>query len=177
MPFLRWRLRTVRKLSVCRSGNFLAELKRAGLATLPGTAAEILCDDVRASHLPGQDRYTRQWLEVLETAHSLDLPTTSTIMFGHVDRYYSLGKTPAGIVAPSASKWGNYGVRATAFCCCNEAPIYRRGQSRRGPTFRETVLMHAVSRLVLSPAIANYPDVVGEDGPGGSEVLPPGRRE
>ena len=133
--------------------EFLAELKRAGLGTLPGTAAEILCDDVRAVICPDKIG-TRQWIDVLETAHSLDLPTTSTIMFGHVDRYHHWAKHLLELLHLQHRSGGITEFVPLPFVA-NEAPIYRRGQSRRGPTFREAVLMHAVSRLVLSPAIAN----------------------
>ena len=134
-------------------GDFLSELKRAGLGTLPGTAAEILCDDVRAVICPDKIS-TRQWLEVLETAHSLDLPTTSTIMFGHIDRYHHWAKHLLELLHLQHRSGGITEFVPLPFVAA-EAPIYRRGQSRRGPTFREAVLMHAVSRLVLSPAIAN----------------------
>jgi FO synthase len=134
-------------------GEFLAELKRTGLGTLPGTAAEILCDDVRAVICPDKIN-TRQWLDVLETAHSLDLPTTSTIMFGHIDRYYHWAKHLLELLHLQHRSGGITEFVPLPFVAA-EAPIYRRGQSRRGPTFREAVLMHAVSRLVLSPAIAN----------------------
>ena len=133
--------------------EFLAELKRAGLATLPGTAAEILCDDVRAVICPDKIS-TRQWLEVLETAHSLDLPTTSTIMFGHVDRYHHWAKHLLELLHLQHRSGGITEFVPLPFVA-DEAPIYRRGQARRGPTFREAVLMHAVSRLVLSTAIPN----------------------
>ena len=133
--------------------DFLAQLKRAGLGTLPGTAAEILCDDVRAIICPDKIN-TRQWLEVVETAHSLHLPTTSTIMFGHVDRYFHWAKHLLELLHLQHRSGGITEFVPLPFVAA-EAPIYRRGQSRRGPTFREAVLMHAVSRLVLSPAIPN----------------------
>ena len=136
-----------------RLKDFLAELKQAGLGTLPGTAAEILCDDVRAVICPDKIG-TRQWLEVVETAHSLDLPTTSTIMFGHVDRYFHWAKHLLELLHLQHRSGGITEFVPLPFVA-DEAPIYRRGQSRRGPTFREAVLMHAVSRLVLSTAIPN----------------------
>ena len=133
--------------------EFLTRLKQAGLATLPGTAAEILCDDVRAIICPDKID-TRQWIKVVETAHSLDLPTTSTIMFGHVDRYHHWARHLLELLHLQQRTGGITEFVPLPFVA-QEAPIYRRGRSRRGPTFREAVLMHAVSRLVLSPAISN----------------------
>jgi len=133
--------------------EFLTRLKQAGLATLPGTAAEILCDDVRAIICPDKIS-TSQWLHVVETAHSLDLPTTSTIMFGHVDRYHHWARHLLELLHLQRRTEGITEFVPLPFVA-QEAPIYRRGRSRRGPTFREAVLMHAVSRLVLSPAISN----------------------
>ena len=133
--------------------EFLIRLKDAGLNTLPGTAAEILCDDVRAIICPDKIN-TRQWLNVLETAHSLDLATTSTIMFGHVDQYHHWATHLLELLHLQQRSGGITEFVPLPFVA-DEAPMYRRGQSRRGPTFREAVLMHAVSRLVLSASIPN----------------------
>ena len=133
--------------------EFLAELKQAGLNTLPGTAAEILSDDVRALICPDKIN-SQQWLDVVETAHALGLPTTSTIMFGHVDRYRHWAIHLLKLLELQHRTGGITEFVPLPFVA-GEAPIYRRGQSRRGPTFREAVLMHAVARLVLSPAISN----------------------
>jgi FO synthase len=133
--------------------DFLAELKKEGLKTLPGTAAEILSDDVRAVICPDKLN-TRQWLDVLEAAHGLGLPTTATIMFGHVDRYRHWAIHLLEILQLQRRTGGITEFVPLPFVA-DEAPMYRRGLSRRGPTFREAVLMHAVSRLVLSPELAN----------------------
>jgi FO synthase len=133
--------------------EFLIRLKEAGLKTLPGTAAEILCDDVREIICPDKIN-TRQWIEVLETAHSLDLATTSTIMFGHVDQYHHWARHLLELLHLQQRSGGITEFVPLPFVA-DEAPMYRRGQSRRGPTFREAVLMHAVARLVLSPSIPN----------------------
>jgi len=133
--------------------EFLTELKRSGLKTLPGTAAEILCDDVRAEICPDK-LSTGQWLEVVETAHRLGLFTTATIMFGHVDRYHHWAKHLLRILELQRRTGGITEFVPLPFVA-HEAPIYRRGQSRRGPSLRESVLMHAVSRLVLDAHIKN----------------------
>jgi FO synthase len=133
--------------------EFLAELKKVGLKTLPGTAAEILSDDVRDIICPDKIN-TRQWLDVIGAAHDLGLSTTATIMFGHVDRYHHWAIHLLRILQLQRRSGGITEFVPLSFVA-DEAPIYRRGQSRRGPTLRESVLMHAVSRLVLSPDIAN----------------------
>src|SRR6185436_4405823 len=134
-------------------GEFLTTLKAAGLGTLPGTAAEILDDEVRAVLCPdkiGTDR----WLDVMRTAHSLGFKTTSTIMYGHVDRYAHWARHLLRIRALQAETGGFTEFVPLPFVHM-EAPIYLKGRARRGPTFREAVLMHAVARLVLHPLIPN----------------------
>ena len=134
-------------------GEFLTELKKVGLKTLPGTAAEILSDDIRDIICPDKLN-SQQWLDVVATAHEVGLPTTSTIMFGHVDHYHHWAIHLLRILKLQRRTGGITEFVPLPFVA-DEAPMYRRGQSRRGPTFREAVLMHAVSRLVLSPHISN----------------------
>ena len=134
-------------------GEFLVELKKVGLKTLPGTAAEILSDDIRAIICPDKLN-TQQWLDVIGTAHELGLATTSTIMFGHVDQYHHWAIHLLRILEQQRRSGGITEFVPLPFVA-DEAPMYRRGQSRRGPTLREAVLMHAVSRLVLSTHIGN----------------------
>jgi len=133
--------------------QFLARLQKEGLKTLPGTAAEILSDDIRDIICPDKLN-TRQWMDVVEAAHKLGMPTTSTIMFGHVDQYRHWGIHLLNLLNVQ-SRTGGISEFVPLPFVADEAPMYRRGQSRRGPTLREAVLMHAVSRLVLSPQILN----------------------
>ncbi len=133
--------------------NFLTHLKRAGLDTLPGTAAEILDDDVRASLCPDKID-TDQWLEVMATAHGLGLRTTATIMFGHIDRYRHWARHLL-LVRDLQKRTRGFTEFVPLPFVAQEAPIYLRGRSRRGPTSREAVLMHAVARLVLHPVFTN----------------------
>ncbi len=133
--------------------EFLMELKKAGLKTLPGTAAEILSDDVRAV-ICSDKLNTQQWLDVVKAAHDLGLATTATIMFGHVEHYHHWAIHLLRILELQQRTLGITEFVPLPFVA-GEAPIYRRGQSRRGPTLREAVLMHAVSRLVLSPHVSN----------------------
>jgi FO synthase len=133
--------------------DFLRELKSAGLGTLPGTAAEILDDEVRAV-LCKDKVNTQQWLDVMQAAHSLGLRSTATIMFGHLDGYRHWARHLLRIRTLQAETGGFTEFVLLPFVHM-EAPVYLKGRSRPGPTFRETVLMHAVSRLVLHPFIGN----------------------
>jgi len=132
---------------------FLAELKAAGLGTLPGTAAEILDDEVRQVICPDKVT-TDQWLSVMRAAHGLGLRTTATIMFGHVDRRRHWARHLQRVRRLQEETGGFTEFVPLPFVPM-ETPIYLRGQSRSGPTFREAVLMHAVARLALHPAIPN----------------------
>jgi FO synthase len=133
--------------------DFLAELKAAGLGTLPGTAAEILDDEVRAIICPDKVN-TQQWLDVLRAAHGLGLQTTSTIMYGHVERPNSWARHLLRLRDLQAETGGITEFVPLPFVHM-EAPMYLRGQARKGPTVREAVLMHAVARLALHPLITN----------------------
>ena len=133
--------------------DYLARLKEAGLATLPGTAAEILDDEVRAIICPDKVN-TREWLEVMETAHGLGLRSTATIMFGHLDRPEHWARHLLRI-RDLQTRTGGFTEFVPLPFVHMEAPVYRRGGARRGPTLREAVLMHAVARLVLHPVITN----------------------
>ncbi|WP_156135450.1 5-amino-6-(D-ribitylamino)uracil--L-tyrosine 4-hydroxyphenyl transferase CofH [Novosphingobium malaysiense] len=131
--------------------DYLARLRDAGLGSLPGTAAEILCDDIRAQICPDK-LTTQEWLDVVGSAHRVGLPTTSTIMFGHLEGTEHWARH---LLALRNLQLDTGGI--TEFVPLPlvhmEAPFYRRGQSRKGPTWREAVLMHAVARLALNGAI------------------------
>jgi FO synthase len=132
---------------------YLRELRDAGLGSLPGTAAEILDDEVRRVICPDKVT-TAQWLEVHDTAHRVGLRSNVTMMFGHVD---------------GPRNWARHllcsreqQVRSAGFTefvplpfVHMEAPMWLRGQARSGPTFGETLLVHAVARLALHPWITN----------------------
>jgi FO synthase len=133
--------------------EYLGRLRAAGLGSLPGTAAEILDDEVRRIICPDKVT-TDQWLEVHAAAHRVGLRSNVTVMFGHVER---------------PVHWARHLVRAreqqrlsggfTEFVPLPfvhmEAPIYLKGGARPGPTFGETLLMHALARLALHPWITN----------------------
>lgn len=133
--------------------DYLAMLRDAGLGSLPGTAAEILCDDVRAQICPDK-LTTREWLDVVGAAHRVGLPTTSTVMFGHLESPLHWARH---LLALRDLQLDTGGI--TEFVPLPlvhmEAPFYRRGQCRKGPTWREAVMMHAVARLALHGAISS----------------------
>jgi FO synthase len=149
-------------------GDFLAELQRAGLGSLPGTAAEILDDEVRRIICPDKID-TAQWLEVMETAHALGLRSTATIMFGHVDHPRHWARHLLRVRALQARTGGFTELVPLPFVHM-EAPIYLKGGARRGPTFREALLMHAVARLALHPHITNIQTSWVKMGPDGAKA-------
>jgi FO synthase len=146
--------------------DFLRELKAAGLSSLPGTAAEILDDEVRAVICPDKIK-TAQWLEVMEAAHAVGLRSTVTIMYGHVDRYEHWARHLLRIRALQTRTGGFTEFVPLPFVPM-ETPIYLKGRARRGPTYREAVLMHAVARLVLHPVITNVQTSWVKMGTGGA---------
>jgi FO synthase len=137
----------------CSVEEFLLELKAAGLATLPGTAAEILDDEVRALICPDK-LGTSQWLDVMRRAHAVGLKSTATIMFGHVDGLMHWAAHLRHIRDLQVQTYGFTEFVPLPFVHM-EAPMWRAGRARSGPTFREAVLMHAIARLVLHPEIRN----------------------
>jgi FO synthase len=147
---------------------FLAQLKAAGLDTLPGTAAEILDDEVRAVICPDKIN-TSQWLDVARAAHGLGLRTTATIMYGHVEEPLSWARHLLAL-RDLQSETGGFTEFVPLPFVHMEAPMYLQGRARRGPTFREAVLMHAVARLVLHPGIANIQTSWVKMGPAGATL-------
>jgi len=133
--------------------RYLRMLRDAGLGSLPGTAAEILDDEARQILCP--DKLTSaQWLHVVGAAHEAGLRTTSTIMFGHVDHHAQWARHLLSLRDLQERTLGFTEFVPLPFVHM-EAPLYFRGHARKGPTFREAVLMHAVARLVLHPLITN----------------------
>lgn len=148
--------------------DYLRQLQAAGLATLPGTAAEILDDEVRAIICPDK-LDTGQWLEVIREAHRLGLGTTATIMFGHVDRPVHWARHLARI-RRLQEETGGFTEFVPLPYVHREAPLWRRGRSRSGPTIREAVLMHAIARLALHPLIRNIQTSWVKMGPQGAQL-------
>jgi FO synthase len=145
--------------------DYLERLRDAGLASLPGTAAEILDDEVRAIICPDKVT-TDQWLEVHDTAHRLGLRSNNTIMFGHVDAPVNWARHLLR-VREQQQRTGGFTEFVPLPFVHMEAPMYLRGLARRGPTFGEVLLMHAVGRLALHPWIENIQISWVKAGPGG----------
>ena len=133
--------------------DYLRQLRDAGLRTLPGTAAEILSDDMRAV-ICADKLTTHEWLDVMRTAHRVGLRSTATIMFGHVERPWHWARHLLAVRDLQAETGGFTEFVPLPFVHM-EAPLWRRGRARSGPTFRETLLMHAVARLALHPLFVN----------------------
>jgi FO synthase len=133
--------------------DWLIEAKAAGVDSLPGTAAEILDDDVRWVLTKGK-LPASEWVEVVTTAHEIGLPTTSTMMYGHVD-------TPAHWVAhlkllrSIQERTGGFSEFVLLPFVHQNAPIYLAGLARTGPTKRENRAVHALARILLHGAISN----------------------
>jgi FO synthase len=133
--------------------DYLWRLADEGLRTLPGTAAEILCDDVRAVICPDK-LDTQAWLGVMRDAHAIGLRSTATIMFGHVDTPRHWARHLLEIRRLQQQTHGFTEFVPLPFVHM-EAPIWRKGLARSGPSWRESLLMHAVARLALEPVIRN----------------------
>ncbi|MGX1101049.1 5-amino-6-(D-ribitylamino)uracil--L-tyrosine 4-hydroxyphenyl transferase CofH [Amorphus sp. MBR-141] len=134
--------------------EFLIALKEAGLGSLPGTAAEILDDEIRVRLCADKVR-TDEWLAVIETAHRVGLRSTATIMFGHIERYAHWARHLMRIRALQERTGGFTEFVPLPFVHM-EAPIYLAGEgARQGPSLREAIAMHAVARLALNPVIPN----------------------
>jgi FO synthase len=133
--------------------DYLVRLRDVGLASLPGTAAEILDDEIRRVICPDKVT-TAQWLEVHDIAHRVGLRSTTTIMFGTVEGPRSWARHLLRL-REQQKRTGGFTEFVPLPFVHMEAPIYLKGRSRQGPTFREAVLMHAVGRLALHPWITN----------------------
>jgi FO synthase len=134
-------------------GDQLRLLKAAGLGTLPGTAAEILDDRVRRYLCPDKIR-TQQWVDVVAEAHGQGLKTTSTIMFGSMDGPEHWARHLVVLRDLQDRTAGITEFVPLPFVHM-EAPMFRKGRARRGPTWEEVVKLHAVARLALRGSIDN----------------------
>jgi FO synthase len=133
--------------------DYLTELREAGLSSLPGTAAEILDDEVRQVICPDKVT-TEQWLRVHDVAHRVGLRSNVTMMFGHVESPRNWARHLLRSREQQRSSGGFTEFVPLPFVHM-EAPMWLRGQARSGPTFGETLLVHAIARLALHPWITN----------------------
>ena len=138
--------------------DFLIKAREAGLGSIPGTAAEILDDEVRWVLTKGK-LPTRTWIEVISTAHRVGIPTTSTMMYGHVDnpRHWVNHLRVLSRIQDAALERGGGGF--TEFVPLpfvhTSAPIYLAGVARPGPTLRDNLAVHALARILLHGRISN----------------------
>lgn len=134
--------------------NYLEELKAVGIGSLPGTSAEILDDEVRNRISPGRIS-TAQWIEVIATAHSLGIPTTSTIMYGHVETRHHCARHLL-LLRDLQRRTGGFTEFVPLSFVHTETPMFRDGlvkKIRSGATGMEVLRMHAIARLVLNKDI------------------------
>ena len=152
--------------------DYLVALREAGVGSLPGTAAEILDDEVRNRIAPGRIR-TAQWIEVIRTAHELGIPTTSTMMFGHVETPGHQARHLVLLRDLQRSSGGFTEFVPLSFVH-TEAPMWKRGLVRGlrpGPTGVEVFRVHAVARIVLNRAIPNLQVSWVKEGPRVAQLL------
>ncbi|GII00898.1 bifunctional FO biosynthesis protein CofGH [Planobispora takensis] len=133
--------------------DWLTAAREAGVDSLPGTAAEILDDDVRwvltKGKLPAEE-----WVEIISTAHRLGIPTTSTMMYGHVDTHAHWVRH-IRLIRRIQEETGGFTEFVPLPFVHHSAPIYLAGIARPGPTARENRAVHALARVLLHGAIAN----------------------
>ena len=133
--------------------EFLTRLRDAGLGSLPGTAAEVLDDDVRRHLCPDKVR-TAEWAEVMITAHELGLRATTTLMFGHIDSPRAWANH-LEVLRDIQRRTGGFTEFVPLPFVHMASPIYLQGRARPGPTWDEVVLVHAVARLALDGLVPN----------------------
>jgi FO synthase len=149
--------------------DYLVRLREAGLASLPGTAAEILDDEVRAVICPDKID-TDEWLEAHRTAHSIGLRSNITIMHGTVERPVHVARHILRTRALQEETGGFTEFVPLPFVHM-ATPIFLQGKSRRGPTFREVLLVHAVGRIAYGDLVPNVQASWVKSGAGGARQL------
>ncbi|MEA2704764.1 MAG: synthase, partial [Actinomycetota bacterium] len=146
--------------------DYLRRLMDVGLRTLPGTAAEILDDEVRA-HLCPDKINTDEWLEAHRVAHSIGLRSNITIMFGAIEQPVSWARHLLRTRALQVETGGFTEFVPLPFVHM-ATPMFLQGKARRGPTFREALLMHAVARITYGELVPNVQVSWVKMGPSGS---------
>jgi FO synthase len=133
--------------------DFLLQAREAGLGSIPGTAAEILDDEVRWILTKGK-LPTRTWIDVVSTAHRVGLPSSSTMMYGHVDnpRHWV---AHLRVLAAIQDETGGFTEFVPLPFVHTSSPIYLAGVARPGPTMRDNLAVHAMARILLHGRISN----------------------
>lgn len=151
--------------------DYLSALKDAGVGSLPGTSAEILVDEVRDQISPGRIP-TAKWVELIQTAHALDIPTTSTIMYGHIENSHHKA-VHLEILRDIQKRTGGITEFVPLSFVYEETPIYHRKRIpglRPGASGAEVMKMYAVSRLMLNKWIPNLQVSWVKEGPKLSQI-------
>jgi FO synthase subunit 2 len=146
--------------------DYLAALKAAGLGSLPGTSAEILDQEVRDVISPGRIT-VKDWVDVITTAHALGIPTTSTIMYGHIETPVHWVKH-MNLLRDIQNDTHGFTEFVPLSMVYQEAPMYHHRLApnlRLGPSGTEVIKMHAVSRLMLGASIRNIQSSWVKEGP------------
>jgi 7,8-didemethyl-8-hydroxy-5-deazariboflavin synthase CofH subunit len=152
-------------------GDYLRALKDAGVGSLPGTSAEVLVDDIRQQISPGRITAT-QWIELIQTAHAVGIPTTSTIMYGHIESSHDKA-VHLGILRDIQRHTGGITEFVPLSFVYEEAPMVHRKRIsglRHGASGAEVMKMYAVSRLMLNRWIPNLQVSWVKEGPKLSQI-------
>ena len=142
--------------SQCTIREYLEGLKDAGVGSLPGTSAEVLDQELRDLISPGRIS-VQQWVEVITTAHDLGIPTTSTVMFGHVETNEQIARHIA-LLRDIQRDTGGFTEFVPLSFVNSEAPMFLKGlveNVRSGPTGMDVIKVHAVARIMLNNWIPN----------------------
>ena len=142
--------------SKCSIREYLEALKSAGVGSLPGTSAEILDQEMRDRISPGRIRVD-QWTEVITTAHELGIPTTSTVMFGHLETNAQIARHIA-LIRDIQQQTGGITEFVPLSFVSSEAPMFLKGLVegvRSGPSGMDVVKVHAIARIMLNNWIPN----------------------
>ncbi len=151
--------------------EYLTALKEAGVGSLPGTSAEILVDEIRQQVSPGRIA-TAQWIDLIQTAHEVGIPTTSTIMYGHIETGRHKA-THLAILRDIQKQTGGITEFVPLSFVYEEAPMFHRkplSGLRHGASGAEVMKMYAVSRLMLNRHIPNLQVSWVKEGPKLSQI-------
>jgi FO synthase subunit 2 len=160
------------KLANLSYKEFLKMLKEAGLDSIPGTAAEILDDEIRQIISPGRIS-TAEWIEIIKTAHKLDIPSTSTIMYGHIEKEIHRAKHLLILKEIQKETKGFTEFIPLSFVH-KEAPMYKYkliNGVKAGPSGEEIAALYATSRIVLNRYIRNIQVSWVKEGPKFAQLL------
>lgn len=160
------------KMSDSSIEDYLQILKEAGLDSIPGTAAEILDQEIRDTISPGRIS-VQDWIKVIKYAHSIGISSTSTIMYGHIESYSDIVKHLA-ILKNIQKDTGGFTEFVPLSFVHSEAPMYNRNlvkNIRAGPTGEEVLKMHAIARIFLNNYIENIQVSWVKEGPKMAQIL------